>query len=308
MGEYLLSSGFEYSTVPGYFLQDETSTDYHTFDFSKSNFGLINREYDTDQAFDPEHEKSQWQRLERKIQSLNEKAAPNTQFKLLFLGRHGQGYHNVAESIYGTPAWDTYWSKLDGDGTLYWVDAQLTEEGKNQARLARDTWAAQMKDSIPLPETYYTSPLDRCLSTATITFGDLDLPPSQPFIPTVKELLRETIGLHTCDHRSSKGCIQSAYPSVKFEPGFNTEDPLWTADERESKPARDIRLRALLDDIFTHDKNTFISFSSHSGAINSVLNVVGHQRFKLKTGGVIPVLVKAESKEHLRSSGLSVTN
>jgi hypothetical protein len=22
------------------------------------------------------------------------------------MGRHGEGYHNVAESFYGTPAWD----------------------------------------------------------------------------------------------------------------------------------------------------------------------------------------------------------
>jgi hypothetical protein len=27
-------------------------------------------------------------------------------YKVLFLGRHGQGWHNVAEAKYGTKAWD----------------------------------------------------------------------------------------------------------------------------------------------------------------------------------------------------------
>ena len=27
-------------------------------------------------------------------------------YKVLFLGRHGQGWHNVAETKYGTKAWD----------------------------------------------------------------------------------------------------------------------------------------------------------------------------------------------------------
>jgi hypothetical protein len=28
------------------------------------------------------------------------------QYKVLYMGRHGEGYHNVAEAFYGTPAWD----------------------------------------------------------------------------------------------------------------------------------------------------------------------------------------------------------
>jgi len=30
----------------------------------------------------------------------------NVQYKVLFLGRHGEGVHNVAERRYGTKAWD----------------------------------------------------------------------------------------------------------------------------------------------------------------------------------------------------------
>ncbi|KAF3479995.1 phosphoglycerate mutase family protein [Arthroderma uncinatum] len=296
MGESAHLSHIEYSTVPGYFLQDDPATDPGAFDYAKSGFGLIDQVYDTDKAFDPNREKPQWARFEHKVRSLNEQAASHTRFGVLFLGRHGQGFHNVAEAFYGTASWDSYWSKLDGNGTISWADAHLTDEGISQAKVARDTWAAQMKHSVPLPEAYYTSPLDRCLATAKITFGDLQLPHSKPFVPTVKELLRETIGVHTCDRRSSKEYIQSTYPTYKFEQGFSPTDPLWDPEIRESDSARDIRLKKLLDDVFIHDSSTFMSFTAHGGAIRSILNAIGHRDFALQTGSVLPVFVRAETK------------
>lgn len=108
------------------------------------------------------------------------------------------------------------------------------------------------------------------------------------------KLLRETIGIHTCDRRSSKSAIQEEYPLYTFEDNFVETDPLWSADWRESNSQRDARLRKLLDDIFTSDQNTFISLTAHSGAITSILEVVGHRPFSLATGGVIPVLVRVE--------------
>lgn len=59
-----------------------------------------------DTELEHEEDKTQWQRFERHVRQLNEKSGPETWFKVLFLGRHGQGWHNVAESLYGTPAWD----------------------------------------------------------------------------------------------------------------------------------------------------------------------------------------------------------
>lgn len=64
---------------------------------------------------------------------------------------------------------------------------------------------------------------------------------------------------------------------------------------RETNSILDARLKAFLDDVFTHDSSTFISFTSHSGAIGSILRVLGHREFRLQTGGAIPVLVKAET-------------
>lgn len=173
------------------------------------NFGLINRPYDTDSEYDPDHKKTQWQRFEHQVFRLNRQSGRNIQYKMLYMGRHGEGFHNVAESFYGTPAWNVsfplfevqtfsidrdrtlqcYWSKLDGNGTITWADAHLTEKGVEQAKIANRFWATEIAtQKIPVPESYYTSPLDRCLATADITFSGLDLLSRKPFVPVVKEV------------------------------------------------------------------------------------------------------------------------
>lgn len=79
-----------------------------------------------------------------------------------------------------------------------------------------------------------------------------------------------------------------------FEPGFEEQDLLWEPHVREDDLSTDKRMKKLLDDIFSHDSNTFISLTSHSGAISSILRVLGHRKFQLVTGSVIPVLVRAD--------------
>ncbi|EAW11619.1 histidine phosphatase family protein [Aspergillus clavatus NRRL 1] len=284
----------EFSTVTGYFLQDEPSTDPDTFDYVAANFGLIPRSYDSDAEFDPDSRKSQWERFAHHLEQLNANSGPETSYRLLYLGRHGEGYHNVAERRYGTELWDCYWALQDGDANTTWVDARLTAVGIAQAETARAAWSAQIDAGIPPPQAYYVSPLNRCLATASITFLGLKMPHTQPFRPVVKELLRETLGLHTCDSRSPRSAIAAEYPQYIFERGFAEHDPLYDAAWRESDSARDVRLRALLSDICARDPSTVLSLTAHSGAITSLLNVAGHRRFALATGAVIPVLVRVE--------------
>lgn len=81
-----------------------------------------------------------------------------------------------------------YWSLLDGDEDGNWVDARLTEQGKCQAQLAHAAWEQQIKAGIPSPESYYVSPLNRCLETAQITFQGLSMAGTDPFKPTIKEV------------------------------------------------------------------------------------------------------------------------
>lgn len=226
---------------------------------------------------------------------MNALAPYNTVYKVLFLGRHGEGYHNAAQNFYGTPAWNCYWAELKGNGTSTWDDAKLTSAGISQAQIAHNFWKHEIETQrIPYPQSYYTSPLSRCLATAEITFAGLDLPEQYRFVPTVKELLREGISIHTCDHRGNRSAIEREYPGYKIERSFDEYDELWNGITAESNSAHEKRMLTLLDDVFTHDDHTWISMTSHSGTISTILDVIGHRSFSLSTGAVIPVLVKAE--------------
>lgn len=276
---------------------------------------MKDRDYDigTNKADDVAVPVTQWQKFERHVANLNS-IDEKVKYKVLYLGRHGEGDHNVAERFYGTPAWDAHWSKLDGNGTLYWVDAHLTEKGKTQALDAKAFW----KDSItvakiPAPQSYYvrvskrspdsassstnvlcsqTSPLYRCLQTADLTFTGLGLPTDRIFHPTIKEFVREVMGVHTCDKRSTRSLIHKDFPDWTIEPGFTEDDELWQVDHRETSSEHDVRMHKLLADIFSYHTATFISITSHSGSIASTLRVLKHREFRLPTGAIIPVLVK----------------
>ncbi|CAK7267901.1 putative phosphoglycerate mutase pmu1 [Sporothrix epigloea] len=290
---------YSYTTITGVFLQSEASTIADGFDYAATNFGLISRSYPSDRADDSAS--TQWQRFARHVSALQDdarQAQTDTScvtYKVLLMGRHGEGDHNVAEAFYGTPAWNCYWGQQDGNGTVVWADARLTPTGEAQAQKAHRFWAGQLADQKqPAPERYYTSPLTRCLQTASITFGGLALPLPHPFVPTVKEFLREDVSTHTCDRRSSRSALHAGFPTVLFEDGFAETDPLWTGTTAESPAATDARSRALLDNVFATDDATWISFTSHSGEITSLLRVLGHRAFPLSTGQIIPVLVRAE--------------
>lgn len=68
---------------------------------------MIEKDYDTDSTL-PNNGigMTSWQRFANKIARLNEEAQDTTSYRLLFLGRHGEGFHNVAEAYYGRDAWD----------------------------------------------------------------------------------------------------------------------------------------------------------------------------------------------------------
>lgn len=261
-----------YTTVTGYFLQDDPSTNASTFNFATTNFGLIDQAYPNDTKADHSHDLTQWQRFKHQVSFLNRNAPRGVEYKVLFMGRHGQGFHNAAETYYGTPAWNCYYSIRDGNSTVTWSDARLTPLGVSQALAVNQFWKTEIAvQKIPVPQTYYTSPLTRCLQTANLTFSGLSLPRKYPFIPEVKEFFREGISGHTCDRRGSKKYIQNAFPKYKIEPGFTETDQLWKALQAETSVDQDIRSKKALDDVFSSDDSTYISITSHSGEIASLL-------------------------------------
>lgn len=189
-----------------------------------------------------------------------------------------------------------YWSLLDGNGTSTWADALLTPVGVKEAQKASNFYKTLYEQQrMPHFETYYSSPLRRCIQTANTTFGTLDMPSNHPFVPTIKELLREDISPHTCDRRSSKSELEKFIPGWKFEAGFTEKDELWKEGEGETPAHALVRTKSLLDDVFIHDRSTWISITSHSGAISFLLKNLNHRTWSLSTGQIIPVLIKAEA-------------
>lgn len=77
------------------------------------DFGLLKKDYEADASLDPGEAKiGQWQRFEPEVTRLQDAATEGTVYKVLYLGRHGQGVHNVAEKKYGTAEWDVSDRKL----------------------------------------------------------------------------------------------------------------------------------------------------------------------------------------------------
>jgi broad specificity phosphatase PhoE len=280
----MVSSGlaFKFSSAgKGFLSQDDAATNDKTFDHLKCNFGLI---------------KSSWQEFDHDFRALQASADENTRYKVLFLARHGQGFHNYAIEIYGQKEWDRYWSLLDGDGKIVWgPDAELTELGIQQARDNHMGWKKQIVEGIPSPTIYYVSPMTRALDTMQYTWNGIveeNVPP-----PLVIEDLREDYGEHTCDKRRSRSYIHKRFPEVGIESSLTEDDELWKPDWRETHRQHNVRTDRFLQWLFNEDwespKHNYVSITSHSGTVNSFLDIMGHRPFQLWPGGMIPVIIRA---------------
>ncbi|KAJ3904356.1 histidine phosphatase superfamily [Lentinula edodes] len=271
-----------YSTVPGFFVQDNPDVDPIVIGAVPPRFGLI------------DDSKDRWYNLRRKITRMNEDADNQTSHKVLILGRHGEGFHNIGEAKYGTKAWDNYWSKLNGDGEIIWgPDPKLTTLGEEQARIVNQEWKNELSFGLSVPASRYCSPLTRATRTCLLTFDGLPTSAEHPVV--IVENCREEYGEHTCDKRNSKSWISAHLPDFVFEEGFTEEDEIWTANERETHAHAASRAKTTLDMIFDSDDNDFISITAHGGIINGLLTAVGRKRYALTTGGVLPLVVKSTS-------------
>lgn len=181
---------------------------------------------------------------------------------------------------------------LNGDGDIVWgPDPHLTPKGERQASTVNAAWKRQIEDDVPLPQMMYSSPLRRSSDTLQITWSDILL--DKGFQPIIKENWRESIGLHTCDKRSTKSIIAAEHPRWRFEDTFTEQDELWTATYQETNPQQAIRTHHILNELFATDPAAFIGITAHSGTITAFFTVVGHHNFGVGTGGFVPILVKA---------------
>ncbi|ODV79586.1 phosphoglycerate mutase-like protein [Suhomyces tanzawaensis NRRL Y-17324] len=267
------NKGPHYEVLTHYFKQDDPTTDDATFDVSQ-DFGL--------------YPNTTWTELVAELQALNAQH-PHRKYKLLFLQRHGEGWHNVAPADYPSDQWACYWQVLNGNSTVEWYDAELTPSGVQQLTSFQQAWASRVaSDGVPIPQSYYVSPLRRTLQTWEILWSKL-----ATTRPVIKELARETYGIGTESKRHNKEYLQRNYGFADFEAGFSQFDDRWVPDRHESSQHRKYRAQQLLNDIFLHDPSVVVSVVSHSGLIKSVLKVVHHRKWGLQTGQMVPVVVEA---------------
>lgn len=181
---------------------------------------------------------------------------------------------------------------------MTWSDARLTEKGRQQAlALATFLGHSTAELGMPAPRLHCTSPLARCLETTRLAFSGLETPgeTAKPrFI--VKEKLRERLGVHTCDRRSSRSWIQGQYRGHELEEDFAEGDELWKNDSRESLEEHAQRVKTLLADIFDSDPEVVVSFTAHSGSIRALYMAIGHEDVWVGAGEMVPVLIRAEAQ------------
>jgi len=292
---------FHYSVPQSFFVHEDPNINANPASYtSHPDFGLLNQTYSTDALFDPSGQKTQWELFTQYVNALNSASDADTHYKVLYMARHGEAVHNIAQTHYGSQCWECYWSQQPGNGTATWQDAELTVKGHSQVEAAREFWSKGLAVSkFAVPQSFYVSPMARTLITVNETWSTQGIwSEGKRFAPTVKELLRETLNACTCSWRHPKSWIQQRFPSYKFEPGFSEDDTLWRAgivSEGQGSPAQLKRVRALLDDVFSRDTNTFISFTTHGVVINPILAIITHPNpsYNITTGGAIPILIKA---------------
>ncbi|KAL7410167.1 histidine phosphatase superfamily [Mrakia frigida] len=288
-----------YSVVDGFFIQSSPTFNATGYDALKDNFGLIDKS------------PNKWKNFAKAIKKLNDESDELTAYKVIYIARHGEGYHNYAQTFYGTPAWICKWSLLNGDGNMTWgPDATLTPNGIAQAQAVNAAWKIEAKADAPLPQVFYSSPMRRAASTLEITWRDILLQ-KKSYTPTIKEHYRESIGLHTCDQRSTKTVLSETYPGWNFDASFTEHDQLYNPTYQENGGAQSLRLQQQMNELFSSDDSTYVSITAHSGVINSFFTAVGHKRFSVQTGGVVPVVIKAVGHKSATNTpivaGLSAT-
>lgn len=278
---------WDFKVVQGFFKQSESSTDDAVFNYATDHMGRL----------------KPWKEIIHDLTQLNQDAPDNVEYKLLFLARHGNGYHNQVVETYGLDRWNKKLHKLGHiDGIEYAPDPQLTSLGMAQAEENHRLWQQELKLGAPIPAKFFVSPLQRSCNTLQITWHDLK---PDTIVPYVDELIRETIGKNLCDKRSPKRVIEQRFPHFNTD-GVVDEEDVAFGDERESMIDQSIRINKFLQNLFELDydskqgkvdeklaeRDAFIATYSHAGTIRCFINVLGHRNFTISTGGMIPIVVK----------------
>ncbi|KAK7431823.1 hypothetical protein QQZ08_001764 [Neonectria magnoliae] len=300
-----MASRWSFTTEPGVFY--ELAELGHLYPGNKvatqPHLALIpGKEYPSDDASSPDQR--DWVRFAAYVKWLNENSPDNVVYKVLYLTRHGFGYHNKKHAEVGTVEWDVQELKkrqsrvsfMNGDDKETWFDAHLTEVGIQQAHDLNTFWTNLIAtDGAPLPQTLFTSPLARCLQTTQYIFGPLMEAHQRPFRPIVKELIRERMTLHTCDFRRPASWIRENYPAYALEPGFAEEDTFGRDGHAETDAEHVARKQKALEEVWDEDGcGAVVSLTVHSYAIRAIQEACGGRTCLTREGTSMAILVRGE--------------
>lgn len=272
---------WSFSPVLGFFKQTDPETNDMEFRYTQEDFGIL----------------KPWSKIIAELEELNDTTPENVHYKLVFFARHGQGWANVAGRKYSKQEWYDKWRFLGTDGEITWgPDADLTELGEKQALENQQAWKEQLENKgAPYPKKFYVSPLQRSIKTHSITWNNQEV--------SVVENLRETIGLHLCHRRSNKSVLETKFPHLKFPDDFKEEDEQFDSwSRREELHEQFLRINKVLENIFDEDEGhkkdaDVICVTSHAGTIRAFITVLGHRKFVIPTGGMIPIVIRGERKK-----------
>jgi hypothetical protein len=105
-----MSAEWTFEAQYGYFSHDSDPETWKFRATTRPGLGLVERSFVTDADLLTAEGQlrtnvTQWQRFMRQIQHLNKQDPDNKQYKMFYVVRHGQGFHNVEEEV-GRDEWN----------------------------------------------------------------------------------------------------------------------------------------------------------------------------------------------------------
>ena len=198
----------------------------------------------------------------------------------IILMRHGVAVHNAPDAR--TKQYpDIYDPRF--------TDPPLIPEGTHQASQASlriQQYLVASNGGRPDVDVVISSPLRRCLQTASLAFPNqqrmagaaVPLVPSEPSKPLerrprmlVNELVREAFGSHYPDKRRDRSDVAAEFPWVQLPEDFASIDPCWLPDARETLPALRRRIYQFFQWLASNVREELIGLVSHGVWIETCL-------------------------------------
>ena len=197
-------------------------------------------------------------------------SAPPDGSKLVHFIRHGEGHHNVAQREWRAKDWDgkTEPYTLDNDPELKYVDAELNDKGRGQARDLTSRTEPDLQ-----PQLLVVSPMRRATTTGLLAFAPHIARGTLPVL--AHELCHERAGRHTCDKRLPRDELVKLYPEVDYSLLQEEEDPYW-GDGVTREPWSTLAERAADFAIWLLEerKESHVAVAAHSAFLLAMFNAV----------------------------------